>query len=185
MEEEDRMIIMADMQGQWVDEWPPDVMSTQDWVNTYVTVTLQLILNNPYMTANHILCEISSTTWAGPSDQILECFGGWDIFNHTIQRMEPLRAAVVNERLTDFPVTTCPVGENGLGNGPPEPDGHIAWWAPQTDGQSRPFLFSIHQAGEGVLCRYPAAEEVAGNNQPDEESEGLQQSSTVKGGQGL
>ena len=185
MEEEDRMIIMADMHGQWVEEWPPNVMSTQDWVNIYVTVTLQLIISNPYMTATHILSEISSTTWAGSTEQILGCFGGWDIFNRTIQRMEPLRAAAANERLTNFPVTTRPMGANGIGNKPPEPDGHIAWWAPQSDGRSRPFLFSIHQSGEGVLCRYPAAEEVAGNNRHNEASDGLQQSPTAEGGQGL
>ena len=184
MEEKDRMIIMADMQGQWVEEWPPNVMSTQDWVNIYVTVTLQLIINNPYMTATRILCEISSTTWAGSSDQILECFGGWDIFNRTIQRMEPLRAAAANERLTNSPVTTCPMGANGIGNKPPEPDGHIAWWAPQIDGQSRPFLFSIHQSGEGMLCRYPVAEEAAGNNRRKEETEGPQQPTSMEGGQG-
>ena len=164
MDEEDRRIILADMQGQWNSEWPSNDVGMQDMVHKYVTVSLQLILTNPYISAVRILSEISSLVWAGTRDQILECFGGWDIFHLTIQRMEPLRSAVVNERLTDFPVTTCPLGDGGLGDEPPETDGYIAWWAPQHGGCGRPFLFSIHQSGEGMLCRYPAEEEEVRNN---------------------
>ena len=164
MEEEDRMIILADMQGQWTSEWPSDGMETQNLVNTYVTMSLQLILTNPYITAKRILYEISSITWAGPCDQILDIFGGWGVFDLTIHRMESLRTAAVNKRLKDFPVTTSPLGENGLSEEPPQTDGHIAWWAPQVGGHSQPFLFSIRQWVEGMLRRCPAEKEIEEDN---------------------
>ena len=167
MDEEDRMIILADMQGQWTSDWPSDGMVTQNLVNTYVTMSLQLILTNPYITAKRILYEISSIKSAGPRDQILDIFGGWDVFDLTIHRMEPLRTAAVNKRLKDFPVTTSPLEENGLSEEPPETDGHIAWWAPQVGGPSQPFLFSIRQSGEGMLHRYPAEKEIEEDNPPN------------------
>ena len=158
MEDEDRWIIMADMQGEWFPEQNSEDPDPQDKVNTYVSMILQLILTNPYISISTILLELVSTDWAGSREQILECFGGWNAFCLTIERMEPLRAAAVNDRLTDFPITTHPLEEHEHLEEPPAIDGHIAWWAPQIGEHAQPFLFSIHRHGGGVLCRFPNEE---------------------------
>ena len=155
MDDEDRNIIMADMEGLWLDAQSPVSTRDQETVNIYVTMALQLILMNPWISAPQILAGLVSVDWAGSETGILRYFGGWQIFAQTIDRMETLRAGVINERMMDFPITTAPLAEGAFGTRPPEPDGFITWWAPQLEGGGPPFLFRIVRAGEGVLHRYP------------------------------
>ena len=93
------------------------------------------------------------------------------MFARAIQRMDPLRAAGVSNRLTDFPVTTRPLVEHDLGHEAPEVDGYIAWWAPQIGGHAQPFLFCIYQHVDGVLRRYPNEEMEPRDNLEEEATE--------------
>ena len=174
MDEEDRRIILADMRGEWLDEQQSghsEDTGPQEQVNTYVTMALQLIISYPYASATRVLSEIASVGWTGSRVQIIEDFGGLGVFARTIQRMEPLRAAAVDNRLTGFPVTTRPLGEHALGHETPEIDGYIAWWAPQIGVHDHPFLFSIHQHLDGVLSRYPNEEMEARDNLDEDATE--------------
>ena len=155
MNEEDRNIIMADMEGLWQGNQPSETTRDQEMVNIYVTMILQLILMDPWISTSQILAELAELSWTGSEARILSCLGGWRIFVQTIERMETLRTGVLNERVMNFPITTTPPVEGAFGARIPEPDGFIAWWAPQLEGEGPPFMFRIVRAEEGVINRYP------------------------------
>ena len=168
MEDEDRNIIMADMEGLWLGAQPLASARDQGTVNIYVTMALQLILMNPWISTPQILAGLVEVDWAGSETGILRYFGGWRIFAQTIDRMETLRAGVINERMMDFPITTAPLAEGAFGMRPPEPDGSITWRAPQLERGGPPFLFRIVRAGEGVLHRYPHQGTYSADNSGEE-----------------
>ena len=155
MDEEDRNILMADTEGSWQGTQLSVETRGQEMVNIYVAMALQPILMDPWISTPQILAGLVELNWTGSEARILSCFGGWRIFVQTIDRMETLRAGVLNERVRDFPITTAPPAEAAFGVWIPEPDGFIAWWAPQLERGGPPFLFRIARAGEGMIHRYP------------------------------
>ena len=168
MDEEDRNIIKADMEGFWQGAQTSEINRDQEMVNIYVTMILQLILMNPWISTPQLLASLVSVDWTGSETDILRHFGGWQIFVQTINRMETLRAGVINERMTNFPIATAPLDEGTFGMRPPEPDGFINWWAPQLEGGGPPFLFRIVRAGVGVLHRYPHQDTYTVDNSDEE-----------------
>ena len=165
-------IIMADLEDAWSAGPRSETSALQELVNIYVTIALQLILTDPWISAPQILFRISTLGWAGSREQILRRFGGWGVFSRTIQRMETLRAGAVNDRLMDFPIAAIPLTVSGFGDQLPDIDGYIAWWAPQMEDQDHPFTFSISRARGGVLHRYPHE-----NTDTEESSDGEEYSS--------
>ena len=155
MDEEDRNIIMADIEGTWYEPSSRPGRNNQERVNIYVTMILQLIFINPNISTMQILDTLSRSPRTESREQILRRFGGWPIFADTIGRMGPLRVGVINERPMGFPVTTRVPEGPGFGETLPDPDGYIAWWAPQTGGGVPPFLFRIRETEAHHLCRYP------------------------------
>ena len=171
MEEEDRNIIMADMQGWWQGTQSSMGARDQEEVNIYVTMVLQLILMDPWISTPQVLAGLVEVDWTGSEEGILRCFGGWQTFVQTIDRMETLRAGVINGGMMNLPITTAPPAEGTFGARAPEPDGFIAWWAPQREGGGPPFLFRIMRAGVGVLHRYPHQGIYTADNSEEEMTE--------------
>ena len=171
MNEEDRAIIMAEMGGSWQENQTTESSNNQETVNIYVTMILQLILTNPWISTPQILAQLVGLNWMGSETHILNRFGGWRTFARTIDRMETLRAGVLNERMNGFPITTAPLMDGTFGAWIPEPDGFIAWWAPQIEGGGPPFLFKIVRAGDGAIHRYPHQGTYTADNSEEEPSD--------------
>ena len=155
MNEEDRNIIMADIEGRWYETSPQTGRNDQESVNIYTTLIIQLIVINPYISAAQLLDNISHIPQAGPRSRILRLFGGWDVFVNTVRRMEPLRAGIATGNINNLPITTRAPEHDGMNEALPNPDGHIAWWAPQVGMNAPPFLFRMIQNDDETLRRYP------------------------------
>ena len=78
----------------------------------------------------------------------------------------------------DLPIATRFSTEEQFGTVIPEPDGFIAWWAPQVEEDGPPFLFSINRAEKGLLRRYPHMGIYAAENTEDEDNESVSQSAS-------
>ena len=127
----------------------------QGIINMYVTMMLQLLQLDPYMAIRYILEQLATTGPFFTQTEILEEFGGWTVFRRTLQRMEVVRARVVNDNLTSLPMTTDAPADEPFGLTIPETDGFIAWWAPQVEDGAPPFLFSVRIPEGEELRRYP------------------------------
>ena len=127
----------------------------QGIVNMYVTMMLQLIQLDPCLPIPDILERLPTTGPFDTKEEILEEFGGWEIFRRTLQRMEVVRGRAMNGKLRTLPMTTNMPEDEPFGYTIPETDGFIAWWAPQMVEGASPFLFSIRPREEDGLCRYP------------------------------
>ena len=143
----------------------------QSLINTYVTMMLQAVQIDPWMNIPQILKELVEVGPLWSEYQILQLFGGWEIFRRTVQRMEVIRGNTVRDDLNSLPITTRPESGEPFGHTIPEDEGFIAWWAPQVGGSGPPFMFSIRSAGGGTLQRYPHTEEYTDEYEEEEESE--------------
>ena len=168
MDDEDRNIIMADMEGAYQSTQPATIPNLQQTVNMYFTLMIQIILTDPWISTPQVLNTLVEMGWTGSRHHILRCFGGWQTFSQTIARMEQIRAGAINGRMRGLPVTTSAPPEGQLGRQIPEPDGFIAWWAPQPERAGPPFLFRIAHAGMGELHRYPHSGVYATENSEDD-----------------
>ena len=137
------------------EEMGPEMTDQQALVNTYVTMTLQLIQLDPWISVPRMMEALVAAGPLWTEGQILTVFEGWSVFRRTISRMEVVRGGTISGGLRNLPLTTrAPEGEP-FGHTIPGWDGLIAWWAPQTGGSGPPFLFSIRVADREYLHRYP------------------------------
>ena len=148
---DEQIWLAADAEGE---ESESGISDQQGIVNMYVTMMLQFIQMDPCMAIPGILGRLTPTGPFGTRGEILEEFGGWNIFRRTLQRMEVARGRAVNGELRSLPMTTNMPEDEPFGYTTPETDGFITWWAPQTAEGAPPFLFSIRISEGERLRRY-------------------------------
>ena len=103
--------------------------ANQDGVNLCVTMIIQLMVYDPWMTIEEIMNYV---TWIGPAVSVggvARMFGGRENLQRTLRRMEIIRQAKIQGKLDLLPIDTEPF--NGA---LPEIDGNIYWWAPRVIG---------------------------------------------------
>ena len=126
--------------------------ANQDDINICVTVMIHLFIYDPWITVDEMMNYL---LWIGPegrAGRLMRLFGGREIFQRTLDRLEIIRQATVQRRLHELPV-----GEGRFDGTIPEPAEEIHRWAPQVSGGAP--LFNDPAPGESMrweqLNRYP------------------------------
>ena len=126
--------------------------TNQDGINLCVTVMLQMIIRDPWITVDEILNYL---LWIGPhgnTRNLMRMFGGRWTFQQTLERLDIVRQATIQNRLHELPITV----ERFDGTFPEIP-GNIQLWAPQVSEEDHPF--SHAPPGDSMewepLNRYP------------------------------
>ena len=124
----------------------------QEGVDLCVTMMMQLMVRDPWITIEEILDYI---TWIGPEgdiNRLMRLFGGRAIFQRTVARMDIIRQAQIQGRLHELPLTT-----ERFNGTIPELEENIHLWAPRVAG-GEPF-FGFPPPGGNMpwepLFRYP------------------------------
>ena len=124
----------------------------QEGVNLCVTVMMQLIIRDPYVSVDEMMNYL---LWIGPHGRVsrlMHMFGGRGLFLRTLNRMEIIRQATIQRRLHELPIDV-----ERFDGTIPEQAGSIQLWAPQVGGGDPPFA---HPPPGGAmqwepLNRYP------------------------------
>ena len=132
-----------------------EMTDQQAIVNTYVTMMLQLIQMDPWISVPRVLEALVNPGPLRTREQIVEVFGGWLVFRRTLSRMEVVRGGTANGNLRNLPLTTKVPDREPFGYTIPGWGNFIAWWAPQTGEGVPPFLFSMRMTDRAHLQRYP------------------------------
>ena len=124
----------------------------QGGVDLCVTMMIQLILFDPWITEEEM---VNYLTWIGPegnTSRLMRMFGGRTVFRRTLQRMGVIRQARIQGKLHELHITTEP----SLGT-IPEIEDKIHLWAPRVTGGEP--LFGHPSPEENLpnepLYRYP------------------------------
>ena len=124
----------------------------QDNINVCVTVMIHLLIHDPWITVDEI---VNYLLWIGPEgrvDRLMRLFGGRRLFQQTLDRLEIIRQATIQQRLHEIPV-----GEGRFDGTIPEIAAEIHRWAPQVS--EGVLLFEDPAPGESMrrepLYRYP------------------------------
>ena len=139
------------------DGYPVD--DRQGIVDTMVTVMLQLIMEDPWISIPNMMDRMTEFGPLHDRDGIMEVFRGRPIFRRTTSRLEVVRAAAVNGTLRELPISTRVPENERVGVTIPGTDRYIGWWAPQVECDGFIFPVNMITVPGGVLYRYPHEEE--------------------------
>ena len=124
----------------------------QEGIDLCVTMMIQSMARDPWITVEEILDYI---TWIGPEgdvNRLMRLFGGREVFQRTVARMDIIRQAKIQGRLHELPITA-----ERFNGTIPEIEENILLWAPRVAG-GEPF-FGFPPPGGNLpwepLSRYP------------------------------
>ena len=114
-------------------------------VNHYVTLMLQLVHEDPWISVPDIADFLVSVGPLQSAGQIARLFRGGTTFHKTVDRMAAVRTTMLQENINGLRIATRISAGEQVGDAKPRCNNYIGWWSPQVTGRST--IFPIRAIG--------------------------------------